>query len=63
MQNLGPGRTVVERSDGTERVSVWIDRERQVYARTEARPDSPNMPFMVLGGGRKKVVFGIGKGS
>jgi transcriptional regulator with XRE-family HTH domain len=30
----------------SRRLSVWIDREGRVEARTEATPDAPNAPFM-----------------
>jgi hypothetical protein len=36
----------------SRRLSIWIDREGIVYARTEARPGQPNMPFMEIKGRR-----------
>jgi len=34
----------------SRRHSVWVDAKGQVYARTEATPDQPNVPFMKLQG-------------
>jgi hypothetical protein len=36
----------------SRRLSVWIDAEGQVEARTEARPSEPNVPFMQVKGRR-----------
>jgi transcriptional regulator with XRE-family HTH domain len=36
----------------SRRLSVWIDAEGEVYARTEATPDEPNVPFMQVSGKR-----------
>jgi transcriptional regulator with XRE-family HTH domain len=44
----------------SRRLSVWIDKEGKVYARTEATPDSPNTPFMRLRGSGKGFLFGFG---
>jgi transcriptional regulator with XRE-family HTH domain len=46
----------------SRRLSIWIDKEGQVYARTEARPDSPNVPFMRLRGSGRRFWFGFGWG-
>jgi hypothetical protein len=46
----------------SRRLSIWIDQEGQVYARTEARPDSPNVPFMRLRGSSERFLFGFGGG-
>jgi transcriptional regulator with XRE-family HTH domain len=45
----------------SRRLSVWIDKKGQVYARTEARPDCPNVPFMRLKGSGRTFLFGFGK--
>jgi transcriptional regulator with XRE-family HTH domain len=45
----------------SRRLSIWIDREGQVYARTEARPDSPNAPHMRLRGGGGRFFLGFGE--
>ena len=45
----------------SRRMSVWIDKEGQVYARTEATPDNPNVPFMRLQGSRRGCLFGFGR--
>ena len=34
----------------SRRISVWIDAQGQVEARTEATPDNTNIPFMVVKG-------------
>jgi transcriptional regulator with XRE-family HTH domain len=44
----------------SRRLSVWIDKEGQVYARTEARPDSPNTPFMRLRSSSRRFLLGFG---
>jgi hypothetical protein len=36
----------------SRRLSIWIDKEGIVYARTEAKPFQPNMPFMEIKGRR-----------
>jgi hypothetical protein len=36
----------------SRRLSVWIDAEGQVEARSEARPGEPNVPFMQVKGRR-----------
>jgi hypothetical protein len=47
----------------SRRLSIWIDREGQVYARTEARPDTPNAPYMRLRGGTSRFLLGFGEQS
>jgi transcriptional regulator with XRE-family HTH domain len=44
----------------SRRLSIWINKEGQVEARTEAKPDSPNMPFMKLKGSPRKFLMGFG---
>jgi transcriptional regulator with XRE-family HTH domain len=44
----------------SRRHSVWIDAEGEVYARTEATPDDPNVPFMRLKGIKKKFLMRFG---
>jgi hypothetical protein len=44
----------------SRRLSVWIDRQGQVYARTEATPDGPNVPFMRLKGSGRTFLLGLG---
>jgi len=46
----------------SRRLSIWIDKEGVVYARTGAKPDSPNTPFMRLRGSGKGFLFGFGGG-
>jgi len=46
----------------SRRLSNWIDKEGVVYARTEAKPDSPNTPFMRLRGSGRAFLFGFGEG-
>ncbi len=41
----------------SRRHSVGIDEAGKVYARTEATPDDPNVPFMKLRGSRKMFVM------
>src|ERR1051325_3059111 len=43
----------------SRRLSIWVDREGLVYARTEASPDQPNQPWMCLRGDRRKFLFNI----
>jgi hypothetical protein len=45
----------------SRRHSVWIDAQGQVYARTEARPDQPNTPFMRLRGSKTKFLMRFGE--
>ena len=45
----------------SRRHSVWIDAEGQVYARTEATPDDPNVPFMRLRGSKSRFLMGFDK--
>jgi transcriptional regulator with XRE-family HTH domain len=45
----------------SRRHSVWIDAEGQVYARTEATPDDPNVPYMRLKGSRKTFLMRFDK--
>jgi transcriptional regulator with XRE-family HTH domain len=44
----------------SRRLSVWIDREGRVQARTEATPDVPNVPYMRVKGGAKTFHFLFG---
>ena len=46
----------------SRRLSIWIDKEGIVYARTEAKPDSPNVPGMSLKGNPRRFLFGFGGG-
>src|SRR5262249_7336650 len=41
----------------SRRLSIWIDTEGQVCARTEAKPDCPNVPFMQLKGSGRRFLF------
>jgi len=41
----------------SRRQSVWIDDEGKVYARTEATPDKPNMPWMQARNDKRKFLF------
>ena len=41
----------------SRRQSVWIDEQGLVYARTEATPDKPNMPWMQLRSDKRKFLF------
>jgi transcriptional regulator with XRE-family HTH domain len=41
----------------SRRQSVWIDNEGKIYARTEATPDKPNMPWMQLRNDQRKFLF------
>jgi transcriptional regulator with XRE-family HTH domain len=43
----------------SRRLSIWIDREGQVYARTEATPGCPNTPLMRLRGTGRTFLFGL----
>jgi transcriptional regulator with XRE-family HTH domain len=45
----------------SRRHSVWIDKDGQVYARTEATPDDPNVPYMRLKGSRTRFLMRFGK--
>lgn len=45
----------------SRRLSVWIDAEGNVYARTTATPDEPNVPFMQLKGSGRRFLFKFGK--
>jgi transcriptional regulator with XRE-family HTH domain len=45
----------------SRRLSVWINREGRVEARTEATPDTPNTPFMRVKGSGKGFLFGFGE--
>jgi transcriptional regulator with XRE-family HTH domain len=45
----------------SRRLSVWIDREGRVQARTEATPDVPNVPYMRFKGSGKRFLFGFGE--
>ena len=42
------------------RQSAWIDEQGSVYARTEATPDKPNMPWMQLRGDKRRFLFESG---
>jgi transcriptional regulator with XRE-family HTH domain len=44
----------------SRRHSVWIDAQGEVYARTEATPDDPNVPFMRLQGSGKGFLMRFG---
>ncbi len=41
----------------SRRHSVWVDESGTVYARTEATPDDPKVPFMRLNGSRRMFVM------
>lgn len=41
----------------SRRLSIWVDREGLVYARTEASPDQPNQPWMCMRGDRRRFLF------
>jgi hypothetical protein len=41
----------------SRRVSVWVNAEGEVEARSEARPHEPNMPFMQVEGRRFLLDF------
>lgn len=45
----------------SRRLSIWIDKQGHVYARTEATPDSPNVPFMRVRGSGRRFLFGFGE--
>ena len=45
----------------SRRLSVWINREGRVEARTEATPDTPNVPYMRLRGGGQRFLFSFGE--
>jgi hypothetical protein len=45
----------------SRRLSVWIDRDGQVEARTEATPDRPNVPFMRLKGDERRFLWRFGR--
>jgi hypothetical protein len=45
----------------SRRHSVWIDEDGQVYARTEATPDDPNVPFMRLKGNKTTFLMRFGE--
>jgi transcriptional regulator with XRE-family HTH domain len=45
----------------SRRLSVWINGEGRVEARTEATPDTPNTPSMRLRGSGKGFLFGFGE--
>jgi len=47
----------------SRRLSIWIDNEGQVYARTEARPDCSNVPYMRLKGSSRRFLFEFGNPS
>jgi transcriptional regulator with XRE-family HTH domain len=44
----------------SRRLSVWINKEGQVEARTEGTPDVPNVPYMGLKGTSKKFLLNFG---
>jgi transcriptional regulator with XRE-family HTH domain len=43
----------------SRRHSVWIDEEGMVYARTEATPDKPNVPWVQFRSDRRRFLFRI----
>jgi len=43
----------------SRRQSVWINKEGRVYARTEATPDKPNMPWMQLRSDKRRFLFQV----
>jgi len=43
----------------SRRLSEWIDEQGQVYARTEATPDEPNIPWMRLRCDKRKFLFDL----
>ncbi len=45
----------------SRRHSVWIDQSGMIYARTEATPDDPNVPFMRSKGSRRMFVMKFGE--
>lgn len=46
----------------SRRVSVWYDTDGREYGRTEATPELPCEPFVMLGGRRVQFDFGGGMG-
>jgi hypothetical protein len=44
----------------SRRLSVWIDAQGQVYARTETTPDDLNLPFMRLKGSKDRFLMRFG---
>lgn len=46
----------------SRRVSVWYDAEGREYGRTEATPELPCEPFMMIGGRKVQFDFGGGLG-
>jgi transcriptional regulator with XRE-family HTH domain len=44
----------------SRRLSVWVNSEGRVEARTEATPDGPNTPFMRLKGSGKRFLLNFG---
>lgn len=45
----------------SRRLSVWIGKDGEIEARTEAKPGQPNMPGMTLKGSRRPFLFGAGE--
>jgi hypothetical protein len=45
----------------SRRLSIWIDQNGDVEARTEATPDYPNVPYMRLKGSGRMFVVGFGQ--
>jgi transcriptional regulator with XRE-family HTH domain len=43
----------------SRRLSVWINKDGRVAARTEATPDGPNVPYMGFKRSAKKFLFGF----
>ena len=41
----------------TRRLSIWFDEQGQMTARTEASPESSNIPYMRLKGSRRSFVL------
>jgi transcriptional regulator with XRE-family HTH domain len=44
----------------SRRLSVWINKEGRVEARTEATPDAPNTPYMRLRGSGQRFLLNFG---
>jgi transcriptional regulator with XRE-family HTH domain len=43
----------------SRRLSIWIDKDGQVYARTEATPDDLNVPIMRMRGIGRNFLLGL----
>jgi transcriptional regulator with XRE-family HTH domain len=44
----------------SRRLSIWISKEGEVEARTEATPDDSNVPFMRVKGDKRTFLMGLG---